>query len=401
MSQKDYKAPVPQKPIRTVSKALVRPDAKHAVHVPSSSVATATAAAPVLPQRVSSHGSAAGVPVPAPPSPAGSYVSVAAVPGPADDDDGKSLSSPPPPSSVPKSAAAAADDDFDYGSDPADPAADSDSDQPGLDDRLRARIAELESAVDAERQYLANEYLSRHSERRNPANHKHFYGDYQSVVPGFPASGTEIANQLNIITAGVGVSNRLGSAVRLRHIHIRLKINVSPHVAFSTQQPVYPVITCILLREKICAIAGALPNMYASDTDPPSGQFNLMSRLGLPQSATTDRMAVLNPAAFNRYHVYLMRHYDLQYNTPGYCPFVQTGTWQQCIALPSTKMYNFKIPLDCITHYDPDGTNTFPFTNSLWFIMRSDYAGAANDTANGFRVSFDYTWDLSFDDVQT
>jgi len=71
-----------------------------------------------------------------------------------------------------------------------------------------------------------------------------------------------------------------------------------------------PTITFVVWRDKIPATVGAIPTILGTDANPPASTTLMLSRLG-SASVTYNSVAVRNPVTDLDYHIYDVRHFEL------------------------------------------------------------------------------------------
>lgn len=259
--------------------------------------------------------------------------------------------------------------------------------------------AELRQKYAAEAQLLEQKFLAQRREKNDPSDYKHFYVLNPFLVNPWTASGQQNAYPICIPALGTGVNQRIGNVIALISARVRISIILTP-TGVSTQNPVWPEITLMMIRDKLPITPGTLPALYADDTNPPSSQTALFSRLGLAQAPQNDRTAVINPSAYNRYHLYHISHHmtsdigkqDIQTTSV-------TNPVNSTINV-RTKQIDLEIPLHKVQVVFPGFASVNPIQNAVYFVMRCDYASAALDTANGFFPTYTMSVDTKYCDVQ-
>lgn len=260
-------------------------------------------------------------------------------------------------------------------------------------------LAECRQKLSAEALLLEQRFLSQRREKNDPSDYKHFYVLSANAVNPWTVSGQQNAAQICSPALGTGVNQRIGNTIALIGARIRVTILLQP-TAVSTQNPVWPEITIMLIRDKLPITPGTLPVLYADDTNPPSSQTALFSRLGVAQAPQNDRAAVINPSAYNRYHVYHISHHMTSDMARSDAQVTSVANPLLSVANTRTKQIDLYIPLHKVQVVFPGFASTNPIQNSVFFVMRCDYASAVVDAANGFYPTYTYSIDTKFCDVQ-
>ena len=243
-------------------------------------------------------------------------------------------------------------------------------------------------------------YLSAHRERSgNVTDYKHCYVVVNPAFPTFSGSGVERFQPLAPISQGGLLNNRLTNKIRCHNVKIRMWFVLNP-TSIGTQSPIWPTITVFVFREKLPAIPGTPITMMANDTIPPVNTNAIMIRPSLTQSVASDAVATISPINYDKYHMYMVKHIHSQRDVLGEQTAHPATAIQPNWNVPWTaRSYEFDIPLHGVcVQYNDSGINQV--INALYMSTRIDYAGAANDTANGFNFNYVMTGDLQFTDVQ-
>lgn len=252
-------------------------------------------------------------------------------------------------------------------------------------------VAKLKSALDAESALLEARYFSAHRERYSPADHKHFY---INAVQLAMAAGTEYTHFLNRISAGNGIDARLGTRIGNRHLRARISFHIQPTGQFTTV-PLFPTVTAVLYRDKLPVTPNIAPPIYDTDTRPPTGAYNMFSRLGSTQSPQTDRCAVINPIAYDRYHIYKVHHMDSRQWAPA--DQLQMSTNSDSGTVSNTfHQLDMDVPLHDFETQFSNSAIAVTTENSLNLCLRLDWFRATD----GLQINYHITTDLTFDDVQ-
>ena len=242
-------------------------------------------------------------------------------------------------------------------------------------------------------------YLRSLSRRSDITDYKHYYQFVNPSNPPFTASGGERYLPLLPVVAGVNLNNRLTNKIRAHRSIIRLWLAIVPN-AIGTQAPIWPTVTLMVFREKLPAIIGVPINMYVTGANPPINTNTIMDRLGVVQSVAADAVAIRAPINVDKYVMKLMKHIDTR-DTLGEITSAPATAIQPNWNVPfGAKKYEFDIPWDGTELQYNEATQGAASVNALWANLRIDYAGAANDTANGFQVQYNMSTDTEFTDVQ-
>lgn len=247
----------------------------------------------------------------------------------------------------------------------------------------------------------ADKALALMSRRKHPdiTDYKHFYQLVNPAPPAFGTSGTERYLPLCAIAGGIGLNNRLTNKIRVHRSIIRLWVAIQP-LSVSTQAPVWPTITMMVFREKVPAVLGTPILMYATGANPPINTNTIMDRLGQVQSVANDEVAIRAPVNSDKYVMHLMRKINLR-EVLGHLTPSPAGALQNAWNTPfSAKTFEFDIPWSGTEVQYNEQSQVSATINALWVNLRIDYAGGANDTANGFRTDYVMTTDTEFTDVQ-
>lgn len=260
-------------------------------------------------------------------------------------------------------------------------------------DKFRADIA-------TEALILEQKFLTQHRDRDDPSDYKHWY---QMVSTGAPspwtASGIELYAPLCIPALGDAVNQRIGNSITLLHTRIKVCF-YSNTTAASLQSILWPKITMLVIRDKLPITPGLLPSLWANGTNPPSSQTALFDRLGLISTPTSDRCAVINPTAYNRYHIHHLSTTDTQ--TWGKGGPIQHND-DPVNPTHGFNLFRFHeetidIPLHEFNMVTPGFGNVNAVQNGLYFLMRNDYGGPANEANNGFFIGYTWSSDTTFKD---
>lgn len=274
-------------------------------------------------------------------------------------------------------------------------------DQSSMADKWDSKLSALQSELDARYAALEHDYFAAHGERSNPADCKHFFTTNLLPSPAFGAiSGTEFASALCNPGGGNQINQRLTQTIKVHRIKLRVVFNLIP-VGLASGTIVWPRITMLVLRDKLPSIPGTFPPMWATDFNPPSGDFNLFSRLSLAQNFSNDRMAVINPVAAERYHVYELKHFDTKKWYDGADRFAGNSAtlgagWVQGM------QHSEEFDINCHgakSVFDSATAGSQAVQNAMIVVFRSDYNSTAQETSNGFTFSYTWSQDATFEDV--
>lgn len=248
---------------------------------------------------------------------------------------------------------------------------------------------------------LEQQYLSRHRERSDPAEHKHYYTAalFNNPTPAWTFNGQENYYQLCSPGIGTAVNQRLTNAAEVIGSRIRICFSITPTGAAFTQPPLYPTITLMIIRDKLPITPGTLPPMYANDANPPTGLTNVFGRLAQSQTPPMDRVAVLNPNSACRYHIYKIEHYDTY---EWLKDALSISTTDPTVASVPRRLVNkeFYIPLHGIRHQWNSVTAVSSIINPVYVMLRVDLANNVADANNGFYINYMFTADTEFRDLQ-
>lgn len=379
---KDAKAPVPQKPIRTVSKALDLKDVKQPVLLPSRLSGTAAAPKP-----------SGSVPKSAPDSPyvrvtpSGTQVLDELVDTRIDTDACLSPPSSPRPTTDGKPCPGT---DECCSPDPG-------RDQSALAKFYESRLDAIYRELDDRRQVLERAYLKSHGERGSLSDWKHYYLNVQ-VSPAFVNPGQQNYYQLCTPAVGSAVNNRITNKIAMHSTRIRGIISVVSTGLF-TLSPIFPQIKIFVIRDKMPVTPGILPNLIATDSNPPSAQFTLLSRLGNAQGVQNDRTAVINPIAYDRYHIYKIHNVDVQ-KMRDTMEVPNPAVYNSGTVNNATYEFDWDIPFHMLGVPFINSGSLNPVMNSVYIALTCDYAGPVLDAANGFTLDYRITCDTKFRDIQ-
>lgn len=212
---------------------------------------------------------------------------------------------------------------------------------------------------------------------------KHFYaytdngnGYPTSVNMVVPTSAHGAAVNLTAMVTGTGYNQRIGNAVRIHKVILRMRVrrDVLRDSSGGTNQLDVPIWGWCLLRDKVPAVPSNAPELFNKGSDPP---------VGIPSGATSppvfDKLgsietnaasvAVRNPITQELYDLHRLEFKDYTGDNTTY----QTHLDQNGNGAPAlhAMKYEHEIPIDKVCVF-AQSTDVHPITNQIWFYCWSD-----------------------------
>lgn len=225
---------------------------------------------------------------------------------------------------------------------------------------------------------------------------KHHYVAASSACAIPSSTGAGALSMLDI-AQGDTYSARLGNAIRVHHITVRV-VHERTIAKQSTGDLLTPMRHSAILRDKVPLTVGTAPSMFETGTNPPEADttrpippFNNLGTNIVSSPASTS-VAVRNPMSEPLYDFI---HYDWHNYTgaDGLTYLVTLSSNGVGAPPPYTRKKIYSIPCDFIAVY-PDTTTTPPMLNALWWYCWIDQA-----VQTGYTEEYEISFDVEFSDV--
>lgn len=218
------------------------------------------------------------------------------------------------------------------------------------------------------------------------AERKHYY-----IVGQFALGNPETTLPLARIIGGTASNTRLTNTVKLVKLRMRFSVARTP-TGPSVAPARSPIMRYLYWRDKIPATPGTAPTLWGTDSNPPSSNTLMFSRLG-SAAVVHNATAVFNPITALDYHVYEARTHEL--NDRSTFDFTTPAT-AYGVAAPQKWMFDHEIHLHNVRQNYAAFASTAADVNDIYFtaICDDDYS------LLGYLDYLTYTVDLEFEDVQ-
>jgi len=250
---------------------------------------------------------------------------------------------------------------------------------------LLAQLVDSKEGSDQAQAIIRKELLLARSLKSSiaSAEAKHYYGiDTASV------GSTETSVPLCRVVGGTASNTRTTNTIAVKGSTIRFLVRREP-TGTGTVPALVPTITFVVWRDKIPATVGAIPTILGTDANPPASTTLMLSRLG-SASVTYNSVAVRNPVTDLDYHIYDVRHFELNPENYDYV------TPASAYGLPAPKIFRFEFKYDFhrVKQIYATYAATDPDVNAIYFTFYSNM----NYTGQGYVDTASWTVDTEFED---